>query len=62
MIKEKFQELSSRLQILKKQSNEARDIQVRRSLLKEMRAVLKEIDDLLRHQVEWNHSASRQEH
>lgn len=61
MIKEKFQELSSRLQLLKKQSNETRDVQVRRSLLKEMRAVLKEIDDLLRHQVEWNHSASGQE-
>jgi hypothetical protein len=62
MIKEKFQELSTKLQLLKKQSNETRDVQVRRSLLKEMRAVLKEIDDLLRHQVEWNHSASRQEH
>jgi hypothetical protein len=52
MIKERFQELSNQLNTLRKQSDLARNLQERRSLIQQMRTILKEIDELLRSQTE----------
>lgn len=54
MIKERFQELSNQLSALRKQSDASRDSRERRTLLQEMRQVLKEIDELVMNQTEWN--------
>lgn len=54
MIKERFQELSNQLNALKKRSDASRDSRERRTLLQEMRQVLKEIDELVMNQTEWN--------
>jgi uncharacterized protein YhaN len=54
MIKERFQELSNQLNALRKRSDASRDSRERRTLLQQMRQVLKEIDDLVMHQTEWN--------
>jgi len=52
MIKERFQELSAQLSDLRKESEKAGNPQERRSLLIKMRTVLKEIDELVRTQIE----------
>jgi hypothetical protein len=52
MIKERFQELSAQLSALRQESEKTGNLQERRSLLKKMRLVLKEIDDLIRTQIE----------
>jgi hypothetical protein len=52
MIKEKFQELSNQLSALSKRSDAARNAREVRTLLREKRAVLKEIDELVRRQTE----------
>jgi len=54
MIKERFQELSNQLSALRKQSDASRDSRERRTLLQEMRQVLKQIDELVMNQTEWN--------
>ncbi len=54
MIKEKFQELSSQLNALKKRSDITKDLRERRSILIEMRGVIKQIDELIRLQTEWH--------
>lgn len=54
MIKERFQELSNQLNALRKRSDASRDSRERRTLLQEMRQVLKEIDELVMNQTEWN--------
>lgn len=61
MIKERFQELSSQLNALRKQSDASRDSRERRTLLQEMRQVLKEIDELVMNQTEWSQSPSNRE-
>jgi hypothetical protein len=58
MIKERFEELSNQLMALRKRSDASRDLRERRTLLEEMRQVLKEIDELVMNQTEWNHSPS----
>jgi hypothetical protein len=54
MIKERFQELSNQLNALRKRSDASRDTRERRTLLQEMRQVLKEIDELVMNQMEWS--------
>jgi hypothetical protein len=58
MIKEQFQELSNQLSALSKRSGAARNSRELRSLLREKRAVLKEIDELVRGQTEWSRRPS----
>jgi hypothetical protein len=52
MIKERFQELSAQLNALRKESEKTADTRERRSLLKQMRTVIKEIDELIRNQTQ----------
>lgn len=54
MIKEQFQELSKQLDALRKRSAQTRNSQEMRSLVKEMRGVLKQIDELVERQTQWN--------
>lgn len=54
MIKERFQELSNQLCALRKRSTETRNSEELRSLVKEMRGILKEIDDLVERQTQWS--------
>jgi len=61
MIKERFRELSSQLRFLKERSVKTTDFQERRSLLKEMRGIIREIDELVGHQIKWNRCRSNEE-
>ena len=61
MIKERFRELSSQLRVLKERSAKTADFQERRSLLKEMRGIVREIDELVGQQTEWNRCTSKEE-
>lgn len=54
MIKERFQELSNQLGALRKRSTQTRDSEELRSLVKEMRGILKEIDELVERQTQWS--------
>jgi hypothetical protein len=54
MIKERFQELSNQLGALRKRSRETRNSEELRSLMREMRGILKEIDELVEHQTRWS--------
>ncbi|HUK41092.1 MAG TPA: hypothetical protein VLX11_08610 [Candidatus Acidoferrales bacterium] len=58
MYNQRFHELCSQLTLLRQQSDKARDVHERRSLLKEMRGILKEIDDLVARQTAWVRSPS----
>lgn len=60
MIKERFQELSNQLNALRKRSDASRDSRERRTLLEQMRRVLKEIDELVMSQTEWNQFPSNE--
>jgi hypothetical protein len=52
MVKERFRELSDQLRALTQRSHAARNSEERHSLLRKKRAVVKEIDELVRLQAE----------
>jgi len=54
MTKERFQELSNQLSALRTRSNQTQDSKELRSLVREMRGVLREIDELLERQTQWS--------
>lgn len=62
MIKERFQELANQLHALRKRSDASRDSRERRTLLQEMRQVLKEIDELVMNQTDWHQFRSDGRH
>jgi|HubBroStandDraft_6_1064221.scaffolds.fasta_scaffold2524563_1 hypothetical protein len=59
MVKERFRELSDQLHALTKRSRSARNSQERHSLLREKRAIVKQIDELVRTQAESSGAATQ---